>query len=436
MEILYLLIGIFAGALIGFLFERLRAARNNAQAVGPNQLKKNYVLREIWEKDQAQVVDLEQKIEAKQKELLELTSALATQEQMIDQLREQSKSQEESYKETQTQMHLQFENLANRLLDEKSKRFIDQNHQQLNNLLDPLQLKIKEFQQKVEHFYHDENKARAALGQQIKQLFDLNQLMSEEARNLTQALKGESKVQGNWGEMILERILEHSGLMKGREYQVQKAYRNEEGKRLYPDLIIFLPQERQLVIDSKVSLTDYERYCSAETEQERQQHLKAHMQSIKRHIDGLSIKRYQQLYDLNSLDYVLMFIPIEPAFSLMMQEDHRFFYEALERNVLPVSPSTLLASLRTVSNLWRQEQQNRNALEIARQGGALHDKLVSWVEELEQLGQRMTTAQKSYDQVMHRLTTSRGNLIERSERLRELGAKVSKTMPERLLPEE
>lgn len=436
MEILYLLIGIFAGSLIGFLFERLRSTRNHAQSVGPNQLKKNYVLRDIWDKDQRQLHDLEQKMEAKQKELLELTSALATQEQMIDHLREQSKLQEESYKETQNQMHLQFENLANRLLDEKSKRFIDQNHQQLNSLLDPLQLKIKEFQQKVEYFYHDENKARAALGQQIKQLFDLNQLMSEEARNLTQALKGESKVQGNWGEMILERILEHSGLTKGREYQVQKAYRNEEGKRLYPDLIIFLPQERQLVIDSKVSLTDYERYCSAETEQERQQHLKAHMQSIKRHIDGLSIKRYQQLYDLNSLDYVLMFIPIEPAFSLMMQEDHRFFYEALERNVLPVSPSTLLASLRTVSNLWRQEQQNRNALEIARQGGALHDKLVSWVEELEQLGQRMMTAQKSYDQVMHRLTTSRGNLIERTERLRELGAKVSKTMPERLLPGE
>jgi DNA recombination protein RmuC len=436
MEILYLLIGIFAGMLIGFLFERLRGLRSKGQAVGPNDLKKNYILREIWEKDQQQLQLLDEKLNLKQKELVELNSAIAAQEQMIDQLREQSQMQEQTYKETQTQMQLQFENLANRLLEEKSKRFIDQNHQQLNQLLDPLQLKIKEFEQKVEHFYHDENKARAALGQQIKQLFELNQLMSEEARNLTQALKGESKVQGNWGEMILERILEQSGLMKDREYKVQKAYRNEEGKILYPDLIIFLPQERHLVIDSKVSLTDYERFCSAETEEERNFHLKAHIQSIKRHISQLSVKRYQQLYELNSLDYVLMFVPIEPAFSLMMQEEHRFFYDALEQNILPVSPSTLLATLRTVANLWRQEQQNRNALEIARQGGLLHDKLVSWVEELELLGQRMTTAQKSFDQVMHRLTTSRGNLIERSERLRELGAKVAKTMPERLLPGE
>ena len=433
MDFIFLSVGILFGFLPGFLLGRLKSARDRPSGISDATLTARYVPRELWDNTNQQTATMTLKLNEKEAELIELNKALAAQEQIIDQLREQSVGQDEELKKIQVQMRLEFENLANRLLEEKSKRFSEQNQEQLAQVLDPLREKISSFEKKIETLYIDENRQRTTLSEQIRSLTELNKLMTEEAHNLSKALKGDSKVQGNWGEMILERILEKSGLTKDREYSVQQTFYNEDGKRRQPDLIINLPHNRHLVIDSKVSLTAYERYCSTDDKVEQQRYLKEHLQSLNRHIDELSVKHYQQLYGLNSLDFVLMFIPIEPAFSLAMQNEQDLFYHALERNILPVSPSTLLATLRTVSNLWRQEQQNQNALEIAQQGGVLYDKFVVLVEELEQLGQRLQTTQNSYHSVIQRLSSDRGGLMKRAQRLQELGAKVSKKIPERYL---
>lgn len=433
MDFIFLFVGIIMGLLPGFLFGRLRGLKDRQSKLTDAAFKEQYVPRELWDNSKQVEASLSVKITEKELALVELSKALAAQEQIIDQLREQSLGQEEEFKKLQSQMRLEFENLANRLLDEKSRRFSEQNQQQLEQVLHPLREKISSFEQKIQTLYLDENKQRATLAEQIRSLTELNKMMTTEAHNLTKALKGDSKVQGNWGELILERILEKSGLLKGREYTVQETFYNEDGKRRQPDLIIHLPHNRHLIIDSKVSLTAYERYCSCENEVDQQRFLKDHLQSLSRHIDELSIKHYQQLHGLNTLDFVLMFIPIEPAFSLAMQAENDLFYNALERNILPVSPSTLLATLRTVTNLWRQEQQSQNALEIAQQGGVLYDKFVVLVEDLEQLGQRLQNTQNSYQSVLQRLSNGRGNLMQRAQRLKELGAKVSKKLPEQYL---
>jgi DNA recombination protein RmuC len=379
---------------------------------------------------------METKLVQKESDLIELNKAIAGQEQMIDTLREQAQNQNSELRKMQELMRLEFENLATRLLDEKSKHFVQQNQEQLQLVLNPLREKIQDFERKVEHFYIDENKQRATLSEQIRTLTDLNKMVTEEAQNLSKALKGESKVQGNWGEMILERLLEKSGLTKGREYTTQQAFSGEDGKRKQPDLIIHLPMNRHLIIDAKVSLTAYERYSSCTNEADKQRFLKEHIISIRQHLEELSLKNYQQLYELNSLDFVLMFVPIEPAFFLALQSEQDFFYEALDKNILPVSPSTLLATLRTVSNLWRQEQQNKNAIQIAQQGGLLYDKFVTWLEELELVGKRMESTQHAYQDAMRRLGTGRGNLMQSAQRLKELGAKVSKSLPEHHLSDE
>jgi DNA recombination protein RmuC len=259
-------------------------------------------------------------------------------------------------------------------------------------------------------------------------LTELNRLVTDETKNLTRALKGDSKVQGNWGELILERILEFSGLSKGREYEVQQSFVNEEGRRMQPDLLIHLPMGRHIIIDSKVSLKAYEKYCSSNEEHLKNQYLKEHLFSLKRHIDELSAKNYQQLNGINSPDYVLMFVPVEPAFNLILQFENDFMYDAMQRNVIPLGPGTLLATLRTISNLWRQEQQNKNALQIARQGGLLHDKLVSFVEELENLGDKIQNVQNVYHASFQRLVNGKDNLIQKTAKLRALGAKTSKQL--------
>jgi DNA recombination protein RmuC len=434
------LIFLFSGALLGLglgYFIALAVFRNvKNNALSEAEIKEKFILKEIWDNTKAQLSSSEQKLSDKEKNIIELNKALSAQEQMIDTLRDQAELHENDFIKMQQHMRLDFENLASRLLEEKGSHFVKQNQEQLNMILNPLREKLLDFERKVEHFYIDENKQRATLSEQIRSLTDLNKLVTEEAHNLTKALKGESKVQGNWGEMILERILEKSGLTKGREYMVQQSLQTDDGKRFQPDVIIYLPMQRHLIIDAKVSLTAYERYVSAINEDEKQKFLKEHLISIRKHLEELSQKNYQQLLGVNSLDYVLMFIPIEPAFSLALQFEHEFFYEALEKNILPVSPSTLLATLRTVSNLWRQEQQNKNSLQIAQQGGILYDKFVLWIEELELVGQRMQSAQSAYQSVMNRLSTGKGNLIVRAERLKELGAKSSKSIPEHYLSSE
>lgn len=329
----------------------------------------------------------------------------------------------------------QFKSLANDILEEKSKRFTEQNQANLGQLLDPLRTRLHEFQGKVEQFYVAEGQQRSALEQQVKQLMQLNQMLSDDARNLTQALKGSAKSQGNWGELILERVLEASGLRRGAEYDVQESHVREDGSRVQPDVVIHLPEDRHLVVDAKVSLLAYDEYTSAGDDAVRAAAQRRHVESIRAHIKGLSGKNYQQLYGIRSLDFVLMFVPIEPAFMLAISADQQLFMDAWDRNVLLVSPSTLLFVVRTVAHLWRQEAQTRNAQDIAKRGADLYDQLVSFTGDLEKVGERLRMAQESYQSAFDKLARKRGNVIRRAEMLRSLGVKPTKAFSKGLTDE-
>ena len=338
------------------------------------------------------------------------------------------KEQEGKAAQEQEQLRIQFENLANKILDEKSEKFTKQNREQLDQLLNPLGLKLEEFKKKVEDTYAEENRDRATLKEQIRQMAELNQKMSDDAKNLTKALKGDSKAQGNWGEVILQRILERSGLEKGREYDIQQSTTTDDGRRLQPDVVINLPDDKYLIVDSKVSLTAYERFASTEDDEERMRDLKQHVTSIRAHVKGLSEKNYQLIHGNKSPDFVLLFIPIESAFGLALQSDADLYYEAFERNIVIVSPSTLLATLGTIQSVWKQEYQNKNAMEIAERGGALYDKFVGFVDSMEDIGQRIRQTQDSYEKAMNRLSSGSGNLVGQAEKLRKLGAKATKRL--------
>lgn len=330
---------------------------------------------------------------------------------------------------------IEFKNLANEILEEKSKRFTAHNQEKMDQLIKPLGEKIEEFKKRVEESHKEDIKGRSALEQHLKSLHDLNQRMSDEAQNLTKALKGDNKQQGNWGEVILQRILEKSGLTKGREYETQVSSVNENGRRLQPDVVVKLPDEKKIVIDSKVTLTAYERYSSAGDPAEQEHALKQHINSLRAHVKGLSNKKYEQIHNFQSPDFVLMFIPIEPAFGLAMQYDSDLYNEAFDQNIIIVSPTTLLATLATIENVWKQEYQNKNAMEIAARGGALFDKFVLFVESMNDIGNRIDQTQKSYNEAMTRLSSGSGNLVRQAEMLRKLGAKSSKKLPENLLEE-
>jgi DNA recombination protein RmuC len=323
----------------------------------------------------------------------------------------------------------QFKTLANDILEEKSKRFAERNREGVSLLLEPLKTKLTEFQGKVEEVYVNEGKDRSALSAQVNRLVELNQALSQDAKNLTLALKGSAKTQGNWGELILERVLEASGLRKGHEYHVQDSQMREDGSRGQADVIIDLPEERKIVVDAKVSLVAYERYVSAESDGERTVALKQHLDSVRGHIKGLSDKRYHSMYGVKSLDFVLAFIPVEPAFMTAVTNDDELFMDAWNKNVLLVSPSTLLFVVRTVAHLWRQEAQSRNAQDIAKRGAELYDKLCGFVEDLETVGNRISQAQKAYDLAHGKLATGRGNVIRQAEMLRDLGIKPAKALP-------
>jgi DNA recombination protein RmuC len=326
----------------------------------------------------------------------------------------------------------QFRVLANEILEDKSKRFTEQNQQNLSQLLEPLKARIVEFQGKVQEVYVQEGKDRSALAEQVRQLMALNNQLSRDAHNLTSALKGQAKTQGNWGELILERVLEASGLRKGHEYDPQESHVRDDGSRAQPDVVVHLPEGKHLVVDAKVSLIGYEEYANAESEQERESATRKHLESVRAHIRELSGKNYQQLYGLQSLDFVLMFVPIEPAFMLAISHDSDLWHDAWKRNVLLVSPSTLLFVVRTVAHLWKQEQQNRNAQEIASRGAELYDRLTGFVDDLTALGGRLQQAQKAYDGAYSKLAGGRGNVIRQAEMLRELGVKPSKQLPQAL----
>ncbi len=339
---------------------------------------------------------------------------------------------QQSAQEAKAVLSDQFKNLANEILEEKSRRFAEQNQQNLDTLLKPLQEKLTDFRKQVDETYQSEARERFALKQEVEKLAGLNLRMTDETRALTNALKGESKTQGDWGELVLETILENSGLRKGEEYLVQDTQTISDGSRLQPDVVIRLPESKHLVIDSKVSITAYTRYMQSDDEQVKLSELNSHVLSIKQHIQGLSAKNYQDLYGVGSIDFVLMFIPIEPAFLAAMRHAPEIYQDALKKNIVIVCPSTLLATVRTVAHLWRQEQQNRNAQEIARQCAALYDKFVGFVEDLDKVGQRLEQAQISYTDAVGKLKTGRGNLIRTAENVKKLGVKPNKSLPSKL----
>ena len=354
-------------------------------------------------------------------------------EASLESERKQGLGRIESLNEAKEALTIQFKNLANDILDDKTRRFTEQNALSLDALLKPLQTKLTEFKEQVSTSYANESRERFALKSEIERLSALNVKMSDETRSLTQALKGDSKVQGNWGELVLESILESSGLRKGEEYLVQDSHTQVDGSRLQPDIVVRLPEGRHLVVDSKVSITAYARHAESADAETAQIELNAHIQSLRQHIQGLSSKNYSSLYGVGSVDFVLMFIPIEPAFLLALKSAPNLYQEALAKNIVLVCPSTLMATLRTVAHLWRQDHQNKNALEIARQCGALYDKFVGFIDDMEKLGQRIDQAQSSYHDAFNKLKTGKGNLIRTAEKVRELGVKPSKTLPTGLL---
>jgi DNA recombination protein RmuC len=329
----------------------------------------------------------------------------------------------------QEKITTEFKSIATEILEEKTKKITEQSHFSLKNILDPFGEKLSDFRKKVEETYDREAKERFSLEKEIRNLQQLNQQISKEANNLATALKGQSKIQGNWGEMILESILEKSGLEKEREYFLQKSHTTDSGKRLQPDVLISLPNQKYLIIDAKVSLNAYERFCaSEENEQERTQYLKQYLVALRQHIIELSQKNYQHLYANQSPDFVLMFLPIEPAFSLAVQHDADLLNLAFERGVVLVSATTLLACLRTVASIWRQEKQNRYAEEIAKEGGMLYEKAVGLVNALKDLGLKIQYTQNAYEEVMLKLSTGKGNLLSRIEKMKALGIKTNKSL--------
>lgn len=367
-----------------------------------------------------------------QREREGLRETLVRKESEMESLQEKHREQRKALDEMQQTFSKEFENLANKILDEKSLKFTEQNQKNIRNILTPLQERIQLFEKKVEETRKENYGIHQALREQLLNLQNQNLKISQEAENLTRALKGDSKMQGNWGELVLERVLEKSGLERDREYSVQQSFTRPDGTRLLPDVIIHLPNGNKMVVDSKVSLTDYERYVNAE-ETERERHLKDHVNSIKRHVEQLSAKKYEDLYEMESPDFVLMFIPIETAFTIAINYDNEIYNTAFARNIVIVTPSTLLATLRTIDSMWSSEKQRRNALEIARQAGALYDKFVGFAEDLTEVGRKMDLAKKDYEGAMNKLVGGRGNLVTRVENLKKLGAKAKKNMQEPLL---
>ena len=371
-----------------------------------------------------------QKVQAEKEEFAIL---LAKKENDFDNLLERNKEQKQEVNELQEKFSKEFENLANKILEEKTQKFTEQNKENLKNILSPLQDKILHFEKKVEDTHKESIDYHAALRQQILGLREMNAQMSKETINLTKALKGDSKMQGNWGELVLERVLEKSGLEKGREYEVQQAFTSEDGGRILPDVIINLPDGKKMVVDSKVSLTAYERYVNEEDDVQQNIYLKEHVNSVKRHVEQLSDKRYQDIYHMESPDFVLLFIPIEPAFALALQEDLNLYNKAFEKNIVIVTPSTLLATLRTIDSMWTNQKQQENAIEIARQAGALYDKFEGFVSDLIKIGKKMDEAKVEYSSAMNKLTEGKGNLVTSAEKLKKMGAKAKKALPEAIL---
>jgi DNA recombination protein RmuC len=402
----------------GVLLERATAAETQT---AERQLQLEGVLSERQ--------DLSAKYADLQGESAALRSELAAVSRDLVHEREQSAEKLSLLENAREQLTNQFKTLANEILEEKSKRFVEQNQTNLGQLLDPLKTRLCDFQAKVEEVQKENIAGRSELKTHLENLQKLNQQLSQDAANLVTALRGSSKTQGDWGEFILEQLLESSGLRKDVEYLVQESFVLDENKRARPDVIVRLPGGKHLVIDSKVSLLAYTDYCNCEDKVEQAAFLAQHLSSVRTHLNGLAKKNYQTLYELNSLDFVVLFIPVEPAFMLAIAQDSRLWQDAYDKNVLLVSPTTLLFVIRTVASLWRQERQQNSVKQIVDRGSELYDRLVGFVAELEKVGERLKQANSSYDDAFRKLTTGRGNVIRQAELLRNLGVKPSKNLP-------
>ena len=382
-------------------------------------------------KQQLNLVNSEKETIRNEKEAI--TIQLTKKEVDLDNLWQRNKEQKEEVEKIQEKFTKEFENLANKILDEKSNKFTEQNKENMKNILSPLQEKIQLFEKKVEDTHKESIDYHAALRQQIVGLSKINEQMSKETINLTKALKGDSKMQGNWGEWILENVLNKSGLEKDREYFVQQSHINAYGQRVFPDVVINLPDGKKMIVDSKVSLTAYEKFINEEDDDLKNGFLKEHVSSIKRHVEQLGNKNYQDLYQIESPDFVLLFIPMEPAFALALNEETTLYNKAFEKNIVIVTPSTLLATLRTIDSMWTNQKQQENAFEIARQAGALYDKFEGFVADLIKIGKKIDESKVEYQGAMNKLVDGSGNLIKRVENLKKMGAKTQKSLPENIL---
>lgn len=437
--LLAFIVALFLGIYLGKL---LTSAKSQAEKVSlEEKLNANFnqqqLQKEQFENEknsfqkQLQLINVEKENIRTEKDSLAIQ--LSKKEVDFENLWERHKEQKIEITELQEKFTKEFENLANKILEEKSAKFTEQNSENMKSILLPLQDKIQGFEKKVEQTHKESIDYHAALRQQIIGLSEMNAQMSKETLNLTKALKGDTKMQGNWGELVLERVLEKSGLEKGREYEVQQSFTNTEGTRALPDVVINLPDGKKMIVDSKVSLVAYEKWINEESEILKIDFLKEHVSSIKRHVEQLGNKNYHDLYQMESPDFVLLFIPIEPAFAIALNEDATLYNRAFDKNIVIVTPSTLLATLRTIDSMWTNQKQQENAFEIARQAGALYDKFEGFVTDLVRIGNKIKDTKTEYESAMNKLIDGKGNLISSVERLKKMGAKAKKSLPENII---
>jgi DNA recombination protein RmuC len=429
-SLLLFIVALGSGIAIGKL---VFATKGSAEKANLESQIKALNLAQTEAKEQNQRIQNEKETIRVERERLAV--ALSRKESDYDYLLVRQQEQKEEFADLQAKFTKEFENLANKIFEEKSTKFTAQNKENMDQLLNPLQQKIQNFEKKVEDSHKETLVNNVTLREQIINLTSLNEKMSQEAINLTKALKGDSKMQGNWGELILENVLEKSGLEKDREYFVQLAHTDPQGNRVFPDVVIQLPDGKKMIVDSKVSLTAYEKYANEDDTTLKATYLKEHVNSIRRHVEQLGDKNYHDLYQIESPDFVLLFIPIEPAFAAALNEDTTLYNKAFEKNIVIVTPSTLLATLRTIDSMWTNQKQQENAFEIARQAGALYDKFEGFVTDLIRIGKKIDESKSEYDGAMNKLKEGKGNLITSVEKLKKMGAKAKKSLPEQLLKE-
>ncbi|HEY8936849.1 MAG TPA: DNA recombination protein RmuC [Cyclobacteriaceae bacterium] len=428
MEILLLITGLLFGAAAGWFVARYKFASENQSGTA------SLLVEQERNKDLAnQLSNSRQLLEEERSRVIELNRSLSTIEADYRNLEEKLSDQRKEVNSIQEKFTAEFKNLANDILEKNSAKFSDLNKTSMSDLLTPLKDKIVTFEKKVEEAYDKELRDKISLREEVKKLYDLNSRISEEANNLTRALKGDTKKQGDWGEVILEKVLERSGLTKDREYRKQVITTNAEGNTIKPDYLVMLPDNRHIIIDSKVSLIAYDNFVNAEDEEDRPKYLKAHLESMKNHVKQLSDKNYFSSLEFNTPDFVLMFVPIESSFSVALQADQELFNFAWEKRIVIVSPTTLLATMRTVASIWKMDKQSQNAFQIAEESGKLYDKFVGLVEDLKKVGIQINSTRDTYQEAMKKLYEGKGNLVNRAEKIRELGAKNTKAIDEKLI---